>query len=214
MEQLIQTRHRLLSRRQEYAVGVLALLVAAGLAVVVAANWHDIRQVTAYGYSGAFILSILGGATFPIPVPVTAVYFSLGGLLKPWFGPDALAPAFIGLIAGFGEALGGLTTYATGYSGGASLADRQPRKKPGRMDRIYGWLMRFMDRRGGLALFLVSALINPFYYPVALAAGLTRLGAKRFFLITLAGKVIKCSFVAYAGYLGLRGLFEALGIAV
>jgi membrane protein DedA with SNARE-associated domain len=201
---------RKLSRRWEYAAGILALAVVISLAVLVSANWHDVRQVAGYGYFGVLVLSILGGATIPIPIPVTAVYFALGGIIKT--GPDLVAPGLIGLVGGIGETLGGLTTYATGYSGGATLAYKLEEDKPGRMMRVYRWMMSFMNRRGGLVLFAVSALINPFYYPVALSAGLTRFGVKRFTLICLTGKFIKCAFVAYAGYFGLRGLFELLGI--
>jgi membrane protein DedA with SNARE-associated domain len=207
-------KHRPISRRVEYSLGVLALLLIAGIAALVASNWHDLAEVASYGFFGAFVLSVLGGATVPVPLPVTAAYFTLGGLLQLGFGPEALAPAALGLAAGLGEALGGLTTYATGYSGGASLAHKPVSEKPGRMERAYRLVMRFMERRGLWTLFAVSALINPFYYPVALAAGLSRLSPVRFFVVCLAGKTIKCSLVAYAGFLGLRGLFEALGIDV
>ncbi len=213
MAQLLNAKHKL-SRRWEYAAGILALLIVIGIAVLVSANWRDVHQVAGYGFFGVFILSVLGGATIPIPIPVTAAYFALGGILKTGFGPEALAPLLIGVVAGAGETLGGLTTYATGYSGGASLAHIEAERKPGRMMRLYRWLMRFMNTRGWLVLFAVSALINPFYYPVALSAGLTRFSMKRFSLICLAGKFIKCTAVSFAGYYGLRGIFELLGINV
>jgi len=214
MDRYVEIKRKPKSRRWEYAVGIVAIAMIATLAVLVVSNWRDIRQVTNYGFFGAFVLSILGGATIPVPLPVTAVYFALGGVLKPWIGPFILAPAMLGLICGFGETLGGLSTYATGYSGGASLAHKSAGDNTSRMQRLYIRVMHFMNKRGTLVLFAVSALINPFFYPVSLAAGITRLDPKRYFCVCLAGKIVKCTLVAYAGYLGLHGLFELLGIDV
>jgi membrane protein DedA with SNARE-associated domain len=214
MTQSFETTGRRLSRRWEYAIGALALMLVIGLAVLVALNWHDIGQITGYGYFGGFIMGVIGGATIPIPIPATAVYFALGGVLKPWLGPAALAPLMLGLVCGLGEALGAMSIYATGYSGTAVLAHRPVSDKPGRLQRLYLWLMSAMNRRGGWVLFAASAIINPFFYPVSLAAGVARMGWKRFFAICLAGKIIKCGYVAYAGYFGLRGLFQAFGINV
>jgi len=194
------------SRRREYAVGILALVLVAGLGVLIAVNWHDPEQVAGYGLAGGFVLSLLGGGTVPVPIPVTAVYIALGGLIKPWFGPAILGPVFLGVVCGLGEGLGALSTYATGYSGGASLKAREERANPGRLDRLYKWLMGMMNRQGGWALFGVSAIINPFFYPIALTAGIARIGALRFFLICSAGKIIKCTVIAYIGYLGLNSL--------
>lgn len=203
---------RKLPRRWEYAIGILALILVAGLGIIIARNWHDLEQVAGYGLAGGFVLSILGGATIPIPVPIIAVYFALGGLFTPWFGPAALGPALIGLTCGLGEATGGLTTYATGYSGAAVLKRREENPNPKHLERLYRWLMKMMHQRGGLVLFGVSVLINPFFYPVSLAAGISRFGARRYFFICLAGKILKCTVFAYAGYLGLRGLLGVLGV--
>ncbi len=71
-----------------------------------------------------------------------------------------------------------------------------------------------MERRGSLALFLLSAILNPFFYPAALAAGAMRFGVRKYFFITWAGKTIKGLTVAYAGYWGLRGLLRWLGMPV
>ena len=66
----------------------------------------------------------------------------------------------------------------------------------------------------GLILFVLAAVLNPFFYPAALAAGALRFGAKRYILITCAGKIIKGMTVAYAGYWGLRGLLRMLGAPI
>jgi len=177
--------------------------------VVIIFFWDDVQRVGHYGYLGGFIISVFGGATYIAPVPMTPVIFSLGTVLKPSFAPF-LGPVFVGAAAGLGEALGGLTIYMTGYGGGAVLANTNRR----RIQAIYSRMLRWVEKRGTLTLFILSATLNPFFYPAGLAAGALRFGIKRYFLICLAGKVIKGMTVAFAGYWGLGAILRALGIPV
>jgi membrane protein YqaA with SNARE-associated domain len=195
-------------KRWELWVGILTVGITFGLALIIIFNWELIQKLTTYGYVGGFFISALGGATIIIPVPMLAVQFALGGVLKPMFGPNLAGPVFVGLVCGLGETLGGLTIYLTGYTSGTPLANAEA----GRTRRAYLWLMRLMKRRGSWALFALSAIMNPFYYPAALACGAVRFGIWRYMFITFAGKFIKVTSIAYAGYFGLRGIFNALGI--
>jgi uncharacterized membrane protein YdjX (TVP38/TMEM64 family) len=171
------------------------------MAVAVVYFWEFIRTLEGYGYLGAFLISILGGATIIIPVPMLAVIFALGGVLTPYW---------VGVAAGLGETVGALIIYMTGHGGGAALSNI----KYGKIQAAYSRLMYWMERRGSWTLFVLSAVLNPFFYPAALAAGAMRFGLRRYFLICLAGKLIKGITVAYAGYWGLRGLLRMLGMPV
>jgi membrane protein YqaA with SNARE-associated domain len=142
----------------------------------------------------------MGGATIIVPIPMLAVVFALGGALKyTWL---------LGLMAGIGETLGALTIYMTGYGGGTAIA----KGIHGKLEIAYERMMTQIQKRGSWTLFLLAAVINPFFYPAALAAGALRFSIRRYFLVCCAGKTIKGMTVAYAGYFGLRGLFNALGI--
>ena len=112
--------------------------------------------------------------------------------------------------AGLGETIGGLTIYMTGYGGGTVFANANH----GRIQAAYSRLLKWVERRGSLTLFVLSAVLNPFFYPAALAAGALRFGVQRYFLICWAGKIIKGITVAYAGYWGLRSLLRMLGMPV
>ncbi len=163
---------------------------------------HVIEGLGGYGYLGAFIISILGGATIIIPIPMLAVVFALGGALKyTWL---------LGIVAGLGETLGALSIYMTGYGGGVAIA----KGIHGKLQVAYERMMNQMHKRGSLTLFLLAAVINPFFYPAALAAGALRFSIRKYFVICWAGKTIKGLTVAYAGYYGLRGLLRALGVPV
>ncbi len=196
-------------KRWEYIVGILGILLTVGLAVVVIVYWENVRALEHYGYLGAFLISVFGGATILVPVPMTPVVFALGTVMAPSFAPY-LGPVFVGAAAGLGETIGGLSIYMTGYGGGTALHDIKQGKIKTAYTRMLGWV----EKRGSLTLFALSAMLNPFFYPAALAAGALRFGIKRFFLICWAGKTIKGITVAAAGYWGLGAILRALGVPV
>jgi len=186
--------------KKPYIVGIAGAVGTLLMAVSVIYFWEIVRALEGYGYVGAFFISVLGGATIIVPVPMLAVVFALGGVMK--------YPVFVGIAAGLGETLGALTIYMTGYGGGAPFIN----SSHGRIQAIYSRLMRWMEHRGSLILFVLSAVLNPFFYPAALAAGALRFGIRRYFVICWAGKTVKGLTVAYAGFWGLRGLLRMLGM--
>jgi uncharacterized membrane protein YdjX (TVP38/TMEM64 family) len=186
------------STKGAYILGIIGVVVTLFMAVAVVYFWEFVRALEGLGYLGAFLISILGGATIIVPVPMLAVVFALGGVLTPYW---------VGLAAGLGETLGALIIYMTGHGAGTALFSSN-----GKLQGAYLRVMRLMERRGSLTLFLLSAILNPFFYPAALAAGASRFGMRRYFLICFAGKTIKGFTVAYAGYWGLRWLLRMLGM--
>jgi membrane protein YqaA with SNARE-associated domain len=196
-------------KRWEYLVGIAGILVTVVLVVAVIFFWEEIRSLSHYGYLGAFLISVFGGATIIAPVPMTPVVFALGTIMKPEFAPY-MGPIFVGLAAGIGETVGGLSIYMTGYGGGTALHDMREGKIKSAYLRMAGWV----ERRGSLTLFILSAVINPFFYPAALAAGALRFGIWRYTFICLIGKSIKGITVAAAGYWGLGGILRALGVNI
>lgn len=189
------------SSKRAYCLGILGVVLTIVMAVAVVYFWEEVQALQGWGYLGAFLISILGGATVVIPVPMLAVQFALGGVLNP---------VFVGVAAGLGETTGALTIYMTGHGGAIAFAN----SKHGKIQAAYARLMRWMERKGSLTLFILSSVVNPFFYPAALTAGAMRFGVKRYFLICWAGKTVKGLTVAFAGYWGLRGLLRMLGMPV
>jgi len=198
----MENEAKITSRKTAYILGVTGAVASLLMAGAVIYFWEFVHALKGYGYLGAFLISILGGATIIIPVPMLAVVFALGGVMK--------YPLLVGVAAGLGESVGALTIYMTGYGGGRALYD----SKHGKIQAAYSRLMNLMERRGSLTLFILSAVLNPFFYPAGLAAGALRFGIRRYFLICSAGKTIKGLTVAYCGYWGLRGLLRMLGMPV
>ena len=189
------------SARAAYILGIAGIALTLAMAIAVVYFRREVSALQGYGYMGAFFISILGGATVVVPVPMLAVVFALGGVMEhTWL---------VGISAALGELIGALTIYMTGQGAGQALS-----AGGGRVQSAYERLLGLMERRGSLTLFVVASVVNPFFYPAALAAGALRFGLKRYVLIVLAGKLIKCMTVVYAGYWGLKGLFRAVGISL
>jgi len=205
----LERRKRKGSKKAAYSLGIIGIVLTILVAVALVYFWEDVRKIGNYGYLGAFIISVFGGATVLAPIPMTPVVFALGTVLKPSFAPY-LGPVFVGAAAGLGETIGGLSIYMTGYGGGTAFY----RSEHTKINAIYSRLMSWVDKKGSLTLFILSAVLNPFFYPAALAAGALRFGIQKYFLICWGGKTIKGITVAAAGYWGLGGLLRLLGVPI
>jgi membrane protein YqaA with SNARE-associated domain len=188
------------SAKWAYVLGIIGVILTILMAAAIVYFGETLRALKGFGYVGAFVISILGGATIIIPVPMLAVVFALGKVMEyTWL---------VGISAALGELVGALTIYMTGHGAGRAISS----SKHGKIQSAYEKMLGIMERRGPLTLFIVASVINPFFYPAALAAGALRFGLKKYIFIVLAGKLIKCMTVVYAGYFGLKGLFHAIGI--
>ena len=206
-----------------YLIGSLSFLLTVLLVFAIVYFLEEIQQAKGYGYAGGFFVSIFGGITV-IPAPSLLVTFTLGRVLNP---------VYVGVISGFGEALGGITVYLTG-AGAETIWSRFRSKEQtferrlglddniarpvesqfwSRGEAFYNRLANWMGgRRGSWLLFLVSSIpLSPFYF-AGLAAGSLRMGLLRFFMISWAGKTIKGLIIAFAGYWGLYFLPQWIGV--
>jgi membrane protein DedA with SNARE-associated domain len=191
------------SSRRSWVLGILGGTLTALMFAVIIVFSDELREMQQWGYIGAFVISVLGGATVIIPVPMQPVVFALGGTIGgPW------QVFLLGLAAAAGEVIGGTTIYLTGQAAGRAINI----SKNARIQRAYERMLNFISRRGVIALFLVTFIMNPFFYPAAFACGALRMGLKKFIPVIIIGKIIKCMTVVYAGYFGLKGIFRIFGV--
>lgn len=157
---------------------------------MIAAVWAlrgYISSIQAVGYPGIFLLSLLGSVSMVLPVP---------GLISVCGASVVLDPFLVGIVAGAGETIGEASGYAVGYGGG-SVVERH---------RAYPKVKRWMEERGVLVIFAFSAVPNPVFDFVGVAAGAVRYPLLRFFGIVLLGKVLKGVVVAYTCDFGITHL--------
>ncbi len=144
-----------------------------------------------YGAVAAAVLVASGGLV--VPVPALAITCTTATFLNP---------VAIAVIAGLAGTLGELTGYFLGYSGSAVFERRRF------YQRVEGW----MRRRGGLILFVISAVPNPLFDVAGIAAGALRYPLWRYLVAVGLGKQVKFFMVAYACHYSLKGLKSAFGV--
>jgi membrane protein YqaA with SNARE-associated domain len=159
---------------------LLIVVVVLGISIAIFAFRDQFAALAAIGYPGIFLVSMLGCATIILPAPSLALVFAMG---------TALPPMLVGLAAGAGETVGEITGYLAGFGGRAVIEDQ----------KLYARLEEWMIRRGDITIFLLSVIPNPVFDIAGIAAGTLRFPLWRFMLISLVGKTIKTTFVAWAG---------------
>lgn len=139
-----------------------------------------------WGYLGAFIVELTNSAIPLIPLPVQAYTIGMSIVLNPML---------IGLAGGIGAGLGEITSYMLGARTGRVIHG----------GRIYRRLLSIARRWCGPSLFTLAILPGPFEI-MSLWAGATRYPVWRFLLLVVAGKIIKVTGFALAGYYGINWL--------
>ena len=130
-------------------------LIAVGAVTAVLmlhADYSDIEHWESLGYPGVLLFGFLGSAAMAPLVPGVVVLCGVSTVLNP---------LILALLNALGESAGEVASYAIGYGGGPMLEKR----------RFYVKAKRWMESRGVVTLFLVSAIPNPFFDLVGVAAG-------------------------------------------
>lgn len=160
------------------------VLLTVGFALAMVGSMYLFRErilaMGNWGYLGAFIINGLSSATIIIPAP--------GGIIISIMAED-FNPILIGIAAGLGGTLGGLTAYLAG----ALNASRA------RRSRWFPWLQRLMRRLGNIIIFtfaLIPILPGDF---ATIAAGTVRYPLRKYLLYNGIASVIKMSVMAYLG---------------
>jgi len=181
----------------------MAVTVAACVAVLY--YWDYISPLQNYGYLGAFFVGFLAGSSLPLPLPYLVVTFTFGGVLNP---------ALVGVASGLGAGIGGTLVFLFGRGGSKLLpnfgllsSDPDQPLSP-RMSRLLDWA----HRRGSIVVFIMSAMLNPMFAPMAITMGAIRFRLAKFFFWCSAGNIVKSLFIAYCGYFGLGTLLRWLEV--
>jgi membrane protein DedA with SNARE-associated domain len=159
---------------------VLALFAVIGITVYIISIRSHVGEFAAYGYPGIFLVALLANATVLLPAPGVAIIYAMGAVFNP---------LGVALAAGTGAAIGELSGYLAGFSGQAVI-DRGDV-----YERIHPWVEKY----GGWAILVLSAIPNPFFDIAGIAAGIARMPVRTFLLFTWIGQLIKMLMFALAG---------------
>ena len=166
---------------------------------------YKVSELSSYGYVGSFLVGFVAGSSLPLPLSYLLIIFTLGGI-------PGLHPALVGLSGGVGAGLGGTMIYFVGRSGhhlfrGSRRYSLDDLATGSLFSRFVGWA----KKRGSVLVFVMSAMLNPVFAPMAITMGALRFRWFKFLLMCVAGNVLKAMVISYAGYLGLGTLLRWLG---
>ena len=159
---------------------VIALLVVIGITYYIFSIRDRIAEFEQYGYVGIFLVALLANATVLIPAPGIAIITAMGSVFNP---------LGVGLAAGTGGAIGELSGYLAGFSGQAIIEHTQ----------VYNRIKPWIEKYGGWAILVLSAIPNPFFDAAGIAAGIVKMPLRTFLLSVWIGQIIKMTIFAFAG---------------
>ena len=137
------------------------------------------------------MISVVANATIILPVPYAVAVFILGGFLDP---------VILGLVSGFGAAIGELTGYALGLAWRGVLAEEKKRKLEA--------ARKLLDKSAFLTIFIFSATPLPVDV-ISIPVGMMKYPIWKAFLAFLAGKIVLCLAIAFSGKIFVEMLIAA-----
>ncbi len=184
----VPLRNRLLP----FLVLLVVLTITVGLFYFYRQYPGRIEALTAYGYIGAFAISLIFNATVLLPAGNIVILSALGATL-----PSAL---MVGIAGGAGAAIGEISGYLAGYSGRGLV------QKIGAYDRVEGMVKKW----GSLAIFVLS--LFPLIFDLAgIAAGALRFPFWKFILLCWLGRTILYVAIVVLAAMGLKVLLPQFG---
>jgi len=181
--QVIQTDTQSASKSSSFGTNILrglALIVVIAITIYIISIRDHIAEFKQYGYLGIFFVALLANATVFIPAPGVAIIYAMGAVFNP---------LYVGLAAGTGGAIGELSGFLAGFSGQAVIERTQ----------LYERIKPQVDRYGGWAILVLSAIPNPFFDIAGFAAGIAKMKMRTFLFSVWIGQLIKMTLFAYAG---------------
>jgi membrane protein DedA with SNARE-associated domain len=170
---------------------ILALLAVVAITLYIYSIRERVEQFAAFGYPGIFLIAMLANATILLPAPGVAVIYAMGSIFNP---------LGVGLAAGAGGTIGELSGYLAGFSGQAVVE---------RMD-VYNRVKPWVDKYGGWAIMVLSAIPNPFFDVAGIAAGIAKMPLRIFLVFTFIGQLIKMTVFAVLGHYSVALLADFL----
>jgi len=171
------------------ALRVLALFAVVAITIYIYSIRERVEQFAAFGYPGIFLIALLANATILLPAPGVAIIYAMGAIFNP---------LGVGLAAGTGGAIGELSGYLAGFSGQAVVE---------RMD-AYNRIKPWVDKYGGWAIMVLSAIPNPFFDVAGIAAGIAKMPLRTFLAFTWIGQLVKMTLFAVAGHYSITLLTD------
>jgi len=174
-----------LHQHQKFLTRVSPLVISIAFIVTGLVLWTTgTFNIETVGYTSIWFLAFIGAALIFLPVSALAAV-CVGAAVD-------LNPFLVAAVAASAEAIGELTGYLAGM-GGKAIFDR---------NRFYLRFKNLFSRYASLTLLFGSAVPNPLFDVMGVAAGSILYPVKRFLLLVFIGKVVKFIWVGLGCYYG------------
>lgn len=164
----------------EKMMGAIQILFALLIVVLVFESNNYIKEFSAYGYLGIFVISAISSATLFIPAPSWVLVISIGRVLDPYL---------VGIVAGVGSSFGEITGYLAGRGTSHMFHTNEHFKK-------WKELIRKNDL---LAVGFLSFVPNPLFDIAGIAAGSLGISIWRYIFACAVGRTLRYLLLAYIG---------------
>jgi len=178
-------RHHWLAQHQKFLTRVTPLLISIAFIATGLVLWTTgTFNIETVGYASIWFLSFIAAALIFLPVSALATVCVAVAL--------DLNPFATALVAASAESIGELTGYLAGM-GGKSFFEHK---------RFYLRFKNLFEKYSFLCLLIGSAVPNPLFDVLGIAAGSVLYPVKRFLLLVFIGKVVKFGWVGLGCYYG------------
>ena len=172
--------------------GIAIIMIVIVFAYLIFANASVVHElVQGYGLVGLLVASIIANASIFLPVPIDFVVFAIAAETE-----SVVEVIVIGLVVGFGAAIGEMTSYIMGLYG-VKMAERAKHHE----FKQINYVREKLGSNGMLFIFLGALTPFPFDL-IGIAAGLIKYDYKKFFLAALAGKLVRYVIIGLAAFYG------------
>jgi len=203
-----------INARVKYILFTGVVLVTTLLSIwLMVRYWHEIGELQKWGLVGIFVIAFIAGVSIPLPISYLLVVFAMAH--QPTYG--VWQPALVGLCGGVGAGLGGTLLFLLGrggrhiFPGLQHIRDEEETQKKRFFSRFNDKFTKWAHKRGSIVVFVMSAMLNPVFAPMAIAMGAIRYKAFKFFIMCTAGNLLKALTISYLGFLGLGFIQRVFG---
>jgi len=143
------------------------------------------KDASSLGLLGLFVINFVSSASIFVPGPASIITVIAGGNLYQ--------PILVAIIAVVGACLGDMLGFVFGYSG------RKLTKKKLDRHKTVRFLEKHFHRHGGLIIFILAIIPNPFFDAVGVLAGIVNYPPLKFFTIMFVGRFLRYWLLAQIG---------------
>lgn len=142
------------------------------------------KDALSLGLIGLFVINFVSSAGFFVSGPAFLTIIT---------GGELYSPILVAIVAAIGACLGDMLGFAFGHSG------RRLAKKKLDRHKTIRFLEKHFHRHGGLIIFIIAIIPNPFFDAIGILAGIVNYPPVKFFTIMLAGRFLRYWLLAQFG---------------